>query len=410
MAFTRSPETGAPATYTGTDAVDTLILADQASDITISGLAGDDGIVLSAAALAANALSGYKVYGNDGDDTISITAAQLSSSTVQGGGGDDIITSTAGANVLGSVVRGGAADDTLFVRSLNQSTVNGNKGTDTITVTGNAFSSRVYGGSENDTINIGNGVGATLTGGAGTRFNGSKGADTLAATAAANLTGASLFGGEGGDNITVAATNASTLYLSGDKGSDIITATGVTVGGEVFGGEGNDFITVGGAAAGDAFDIDAGVGADTITLVGGATGTDTITFSRGDSVAATTSNFAVATAGSIDNTDTITFGSGVDTITNFVTGTDVVDIDIAVPGALTAVAAADSTTTNTLAPTAILELRGGLAGNVFTVDLAAGADYLYVVGGGNATYGSVLNNSTNAFVSVGAQLAITDFD
>ena len=46
MAFTRNPATGLPATYEGTNNPDQLILLDQASDITISGLDADDNIVI----------------------------------------------------------------------------------------------------------------------------------------------------------------------------------------------------------------------------------------------------------------------------------------------------------------------------------------------------------------------------
>ena len=288
--FTRSPESGAPATYTGTDAIDTLILADQPSEITISGLEENDIIVVSAAALAANSLSAYKVYGNDGADFISVTSAQLSGSTVQGGAGNDAINFTANAVVNTSVIRGGADDDVISASNLQGATVNGNLGSDTITATGQV-QRRVYGGSENDVISI---TGATAI---QSRFNGSKGADTIAVDAGSVITGSSVFGGEGADVITVATGNASTLFLSGDKGDDTITATGVTVGGTVLGGIGDDNIAVGGTAAADTFAIDAGEGADSV-IVG--TGTDAITFAQGDSVAAAGNSFGgVAGTGTV---------------------------------------------------------------------------------------------------------------
>jgi len=415
LAFTRNPVEGFPATYEGTNEIDTLILADQPSDITINGLDAADVINVSAAALAANALSNYKIYGNDGGDTISVNAGQLATSTVQGGAGDDAITFTANANALGSVIRGGADDDTISVSDLNSTTVNGNLGTDTITVTGNAFSSRVYGGSENDTINI-DGVTSRDT-----RFNGSKGADFLNVRTDSNLTSSSVFGGEGADQIVTVTTGGtgltSTFYFSGDKGDDLIRINFVSNDGTVNGGEGIDTITVGNAAdtsdRTDIVSIDASTGADTVTVAGAST--KDITFDRGDSVAATavqqgTSLAAITPTAAIvvDNLtegNVVRFGNGVDVITGFTTGTDLVDVDITVPAAVTNGVAAAGTT---YAANAIVEIRGTWAGNGFSV-AAAGADYLYVIGGSNLTASAMLTNTSNAFVSTGAQLAITDF-
>lgn len=406
MAFTRTPVDGSPATYTGTDLVDTLTLADQASEITISGLDADDVIIVSGAALSANALSAFKIYGNDDDDTISVSAAQLSGSTVQGGSGDDTLNFTATATAVSSVVRGGADDDTITVQSLNSATVNGNKGIDTITVNGNALNSRVYGGSENDTINI-NAQNSTLT-----RYNGSKGADTLNILNTAILTRGSVFGGEGNDNIQVvtsagaAGTIASSVYLSGDKGNDTITVAS-TVGGDVLGGEGNDNISVTGTAATDAYAVTGGLGADTITI---GTGTDTITFNRGDSLSETASQLGgtLGTNTTLQTTDSVTFGNGVDTISGFTTGTDIIDIDMAVPAAITVLDGAALTTN--MASTGIQVFGGTLAGNTFTfaATVAAANDFLYIVGGGNQTVASGLVNSDNIFISDNI-LAITDF-
>ncbi len=406
MAFTRTPLTGSPATYTGTDLVDTLTLADQASEITISGLEADDVIVVSGAALSANALSAFKIYGNDDADTINVSAAQLSGSTVQGGSGDDTLNFTATATAVSSFVRGGADDDTITVQSLNSATVNGNKGLDTITVNGNALNSRVYGGSENDIINI-NAQNSNLT-----RYNGSKGADTLNIATTASVAGGSVFGGEGNDNILVvttgggAGTVTGSVYLSGDKGNDTITVTS-TVGGTVLGGEGNDSINVSGTAAADAYAVTGGLGADTITV---GTGTDTITFNRGDSLSATASQLGgtAGTSTTLQTTDSVTFGNGVDTISGFTTGTDVIDIDMGVPAAITNQDGAVLTTS--MASTGIQVFGGTLTGNTFTFDssVATAADFLYIVGGGNQTVAAGLVNSDNIFISDNV-LAIGDF-
>ena len=178
-------------------------------------------------------------------------------------------------------------------------------------------SAAVYGGSENDAAISSTAIQSC--------FNGSKGADTIARR---RLRHHRIFRlrWRRCDVITVAVGNGSTLFLSGDKGDDTITATGVTVGGTVLGGIGDDNIAVGGTAAADSFTIDAGEGADSV-IVG--TGTDAITFAQGDSVAAAgNSQFggAAGTGTALTVTDFIQFNNGVDTISGFTSGTDVLDI------------------------------------------------------------------------------------
>jgi Ca2+-binding RTX toxin-like protein len=398
LAFTRTPAAGFPATYEGTDGIDTLVLLDQPSDIRINGLGENDVITVGAAALAVSAISNFKIYGNDGSDTISITAASLSSSLVQGGSGEDRIVFSA-VNSLNSTIRGGAGNDTLFAGNMNQSTANGSNGDDLITVVGNVFSSRVFGGADNDTIQI-FGVNSRNS-----RFNGSKGADRIEVSAGANLTLSSVFGGEGNDLITSTAANTSEGYYSGDLGNDVLTLSHTTAVGTpivvtALGGDGNDLITVNAGTNEVTYEVTGGTGADQIFLAG--VGIDNLTFNRGDSVASTDQLFTGATLAAAD---TITFANGVDTITGFATTIDDINVDIAVPTVLTNI---NGFTLNTvLLSTGIFEVSGTLTGNVFAAD-NSGTDFLYIVGGGGLTVDQALRTSSNIFISDNA-LAIGDF-
>ena len=405
MAFTRTPATGSPATYTGTADVDTLVLLDQPSDITISGLAANDVITVGAAALAVDSLTNFQVYGNDGTDLITVTAALLSNSLVQGGNGKDQIDLGA-SNLINSIARGGADDDIIRVFNLNQSTAQGSMGNDTINVNGNVFSSRVYGGADDDIININDTVVARNS-----RFNGSKGADEIIVNPLANLLQSSVFGGEGSDRILV-NNNSSASFYSGDLGNDTLLISQTTpidtpITTTVLGGDGNDAIALGAATTRVTYDVAGGKGADQLNLGGGV---DVITFNRGDSVASTAQAFTNNNPALLDNTDTITFANGVDTITNFAGGggsiADKINVDISTPATLVPL---NGTLLNTpLSATNIYEVRGNYVGNVFTVS-NVGLGALYIVGGGGLTVDQALRSSTNIFVSTNSILGSVDF-
>jgi len=151
-------------------------------------------------------------------------------------------------------------------------------------------------------------------------------------------------------------------------GNQTLNAAAITGVATVTGGSGNDTITAGAGA-----DVLAGgAGNDTIT---GAAAADTVTGGSGNdifvqgnatSVAATAASKTGATA--IANGDTITFGNGVDITTDFVSGTDQIDL-----------------TTASVAPTTLIGVLGNAAltagttygvlgtytGGVFTVNTAA---------------------------------------
>lgn len=422
MTFTRNPATGTPATYTGTDEVDSLVLIDQASQITIRALDADDSIIVTGQALTVGAgtraLSAYTIYGNDGDDSITISASALSGSLIQGGSDDDTInlvgSATGVLTASNTIIRGGADDDSITVSGLSFSTVNGNAGSDTITVTSVMSNSRVFGGADNDTINL---RGRMLA----TNANGSNGSDTIniGTTAQLSMVASTIFGGAGHDFI-FAANNDNDLTVSGDDGNDVITFGATTADGDnsITTGSGTDTVTLTNATGDNT--INTGIDADLITFADAANGNNTVVFDRGDSVAATATN----AAGIMEDDDTVTFGDGVDRITNFTSATDEIDVDF------TAVAATavdgvevndsigvildDADLNTVLNANAIYNLTGALVGNTFTAALANAAGTtgtgvgIYFLSGQNQTLGDALLTSTNMIYSSVA-LAFADF-
>ena len=317
MAFTNLG--GTPETLRGTTGIDTLFELDSADGLFVEGLAGNDSMTF---APFGNQLKNSTVYGNAGNDTISVTitngAASLVSSLVQGAAGNDTI--TVQDYVSTATVRGGAGTDTLTISNALNGVINGNKGTDTIRVNGGTYdNSNIYGGADADNITIT--ANTILTSGT---INGNKGNDVIVddGTGITTLTDATVFGGQGDDTITLNG-GGTGLFISGDLGNDGVTTAGGAD--TVLGGAGNDTITVG--AGNDS--IVGGAGADNITM---GTGTDRLVFGSDDGVVATASTVAQATFSTFGMS--VTFANGVEQVAGFTSGTD----DIAV-GFSTGVAA-----------------------------------------------------------------------
>lgn len=403
MAFTRNPSDTdvSPATYTA-DGSSELLLLDQRRDIAIDGSDDDDTVSVSADALSSSALYDYNVRGFEGDDTITFDARLIQNSVINGNVGDD--TMELGLDVAttafeGSYFLGGKGNDTLTAEDVSYGEINGNIGNDFIIID-NSFSQQginqyVGGGQGNDIV--------TVTGSfTNSIIDGNKGDDTLVVEDG-DHTGTSINGGEGNDVLrNLAGFTTEGLMMNGDAGNDTIISIG-TAGSTVTGGEGQDTI-VAAAGAGEDSSIDAGVGADDVNILG-SLGDEVVIFDSGDSVAATASDLGNAPFAPINGS--ITFGSGVDLITGFTSGTDQIDTDLNT-GLIFGVDGNIALNTDTLGVNSITQVQGTLTGNVFETDVL-GTDFLYVVGGENLTLGQVFTNSDNIFVSVGAELAIADF-
>lgn len=296
----------------------TTITGSGAAATTLVGTTGVDFATL-------DTIDGYFVGSNQSADTVGIDG-NVQNGTIKGGQGNDTISWTGGATVTSSFVNGNSNNDTIGNAAGNA----------------NFFTSTVLGGSGNDTIQIGTISGSTA--------NGNKGTDTITS---ATTTSSTLFGGQGGDTITATASTSSTV--SGDLGNDTLTlGAGTHTSGSLGGGEGIDTIAVTALAAGStntftSNTISGGNGADTITVnarlatdtgnvINGDGGIDTITATNftaritinggadgdvinsgtaADTVNGDAGNDAITNQG---GTDTITGGTGSDTMTSSVVG------------------------------------------------------------------------------------------
>jgi hypothetical protein len=425
LAFTRNPSDTdvSPATYTADGASD-LILVDQKRNIAIDGGDKSDNIRVSAAAQASNSLYNFDVRGFAGNDDITFNAALIQDSTINGNIGNDtlsigdrIVLNVSGfpIGVLGNQVAfnnsyllGGKGNDTLTGDDVNGGEINGNIGNDAIFINNDSasgFNQYIGGGQGNDLIRVAGYYTDSI-------IDGNKGIDTIIIESGTH-SGSSVNGGE--DNDIIRSTGLSKgLVLNGDKGNDTIASgtaatLATSLGTTINGGEGKDTI-VAFANAGETSTIDAGVGADTIVTVDGAivsTGKETIIFNAGDSVAATKATASAGVGGTLDNNFEVTFGNGVDTLLGINTS-DKIDIDF------TAKSVSNIngfSLTDVLASNVVYEVKGTFAAGKFSVNSAAVPavdQFIYIVGGDNLTIGQVFTNSANMFVT-NEQLNLGDF-
>lgn len=205
----------AGALITGTDDADTI--TNEASDVTIEALGGDDLIMVLNA-------SNVLVNGGDGDDVVS-TVLEYSTLT----GGSDY------SNL--SVVSGDGNDTIVNWGGSNPSILSG-AGNDYI-VNRHGYYSTIDGGDGNDLINISNGHYQSINAGAGD--------DTITATTDMVTTSdwamgghATLLGGDGNDLITPVYSNAA--YIDGGAGDDTILTNGTRS--TITGGIGSNLISL----------------------------------------------------------------------------------------------------------------------------------------------------------------------
>jgi len=184
------------------------------------------------------------IFGNGGNDSITLNAGSGVLANVEGGAGSDTI-SVLDGSIVGGNVSGGVEDDTLIIGGKVLRNVLGDEGSDTIIVLSTAQIVRgVDGGSGDDTIEIAGAVTADLPIGplpspfavatvpSPTQVMGGIGADTILLKSGANVMG-SVFG----DNKNVDETG---------HGNDLIIMTGGEVAGNIHGEGGNDTIIISG--------------------------------------------------------------------------------------------------------------------------------------------------------------------
>ena len=263
------------------DAGNDKILGEDGND-TIFGGAGDDNI---SAGEGVNSIDG-----GEGNDKV---VAGTGNDTITGGNGNDNISAGDGVNT----VTGGEGDDVIKA-GLGNDTLSGGNGNDVMT--GGDGTNTIDGGEGNDILKSGAGN-DLITGGNGNELiKSGDGNDTIDAGTGDDIVDA----GAGNDTVTAGIGNDS---VKGGAGNDTL------VGGDgndtVLGGAENDSIT--GDAGNDSLQGDAGddiiLGGIGNDILSGGVGNDTLTGGAGSDI------FAFK-------------GAGRDVVTDFVHGTDLLDI------------------------------------------------------------------------------------
>ncbi len=290
-AFTVSGATitnwGADYISIGGDMTDATIYGDSSSDTAngandtiniVGSLSGSSSFIRGGGGkddISVNTMNEGSLYGDEGGDSITVITMKAGSIHADDTYiGNDTIKIT---NMTGGLVEGDGGNDSIIISGeLSKGNINGNSGLDYINVGTLSQTSEgwglVYGGEDNDTIEI-----TTINGG-------------------------STSGDWGDDTITI--TNMSGGEVDGDAasadpgGKDSITVTGNMTAGTIDAGNGVDTIKIGAMTAGN---ISAGGGNDEITIttynggsIDGGDGTDTIKLTNvsGDLNIADTSKFS----------------------------------------------------------------------------------------------------------------------
>ena len=304
---------------------------DSASVVNVYGQEGNDGITL------ANLANKASIFASGGAGLDTIAVVNSGATTIFGGDdstdGADRITFN-GVNGAGgtAVIFGNGGDDTITVGntanldSTSTATVYGGFGNDQITMSGTKAALSVVGGEGSDTITVsntgttfiagGNLAGAdqsldradsiTVNGSGGTiAIFSNLGNDTVSATGLQDSTTIQIYGGKGSDTITEAnasqtgnydtETGKNSIFIAGGEDGDTISATG----------NGGALTIYGGISNADSTD-----GSDSITIGNGSTGALNVFANGGNDTV------AIGTLGT-DSTTTATVygGGGADSIT-----------------------------------------------------------------------------------------------
>jgi Ca2+-binding RTX toxin-like protein len=285
----------------GLAGADTVSAATGVESITIDAGADNDNVTLSGEA------NTVLVDLKGGNDTVSL--ADALNSSINGGDGSDTITQLATRTFDGGQLFGRSGNDQITLVNATNAFIGGDQDDDTITSTGTVTNSTIRGGKQRDTITLANAGGLvkgdnnedniTVTGTATGLYVGGDGGNDVLTISSASVSGATVRGGLGVDDINI---SGAALLVKGDKGNDDIDQTGTNAKHTIFGGAGNDNIaasststllimgdqatedaTRDGAAAdgNDTIALSAGATSGAHTIMGGA-GKDTITTAAGD--------------------------------------------------------------------------------------------------------------------------------
>ena len=184
-----------------------------------------------------------------GEEVLIVEASEVYQSTFSGGEGVDIMALTA----LGE-------DSTAF----NESTLNGNQGSDVIVWARDLDNSEILGGQDDDIIL---GISGVVK---DTEINGNRGSDTMILLGL-ELDDSSIYGGKAEDSILVAGVESNNTLISGDLGNDVINFLAIqSLNTTLEGGDGEDIINdYSGAARNNSTYLSGGNGDDIITQASG---------------------------------------------------------------------------------------------------------------------------------------------
>ncbi|MDJ0662205.1 MAG: cadherin-like domain-containing protein, partial [Crocosphaera sp.] len=277
------------------------VLVIDAADGSVDGGDGYDVALLEGAAgvsLALDTAGVEAAFGGDGDDTLTVSAADDVDRMIMGGAGDDTLTGGAGDDLLSGgdgadTLDGGAGDDTLFVDAadLTGGSVSGGDGRDTLYVeTADAVTldlsatgiETAFGGAGDDVF--------TASGDEAVQMHGADGADTLTGGGGFDV----ILGGAGADTLDGGEEFDYLSYVGSTAAVTVDLAAGTAQGGDAEGDSFSNFEGVIGSAFGDTLTgdsannalfgeggddvLDGGAGSEGDYLDGGA-GIDTANYS-----------------------------------------------------------------------------------------------------------------------------------
>jgi len=389
--------------FIGTDEADVLVAFNETGAIFVNGRKADDSITFNQN--ISGVLSTATVYGGEGDDLIDINAEAVSGSTINGNKGEDTLEAFSLAQAF---FDGGADDDDLLVvDGASSSTIRGSKGNDVLDLAG-VFTSSLINGNENDDLinlgyTLGGGVNFTATISSTVVYGGAD-ADTITAVAGTTFSNATINGNKGLDVINVNGATASGLTIFGGQGTDTITATDViTSAGAaaalyISGDLGNDSITAGAGAdsimGGDGNDtVRAGDGKD---LIEGGAGDDLLEGAEGDDTILGGDGNDAINGGA--GTNRLIGGNGADTFTSVVDATDTFIIE----------AISDSAATVTGATQGFDTFDGAsIIVDVASITIADGADTLNISAVAASLAGGRIDGTTVKDGAIGVVTADT---
>lgn len=288
MAFTTVTGSNGITSLVGTTGVDTATIVTLNDKVFVGGNTGNDTLTINSGTGNSNS-SDYDVRMGGGDDDVVISAGNnilnslisLDGETLGNDGDDSVVVNGIASTIINSEIRGMGGQDNIEIGNLSNSIINGNSGNDDINgglATTAVSNSSIYGGQGIDTI-------AVTFIGAGNEVNGNKGSDTITVTAGTGGTISSTFinGGQGDDSVTLVGATIDGNTISGDKGNDTVVGSNLSDD-LLFGGDDNDNLT--GLDGADTLTGGSGVNTFNYTAAGessvsGNAGFDTITDLKG---------------------------------------------------------------------------------------------------------------------------------